>query len=135
MHLGVGNTRLRLVLSLSRARKDHLHGEDLKGRAVLCDSTGRVQSYPLLRGTVEDRQGRGISLGLGPHDYTFPGLWLDTISELIWDGGSTLRGQASLIRVGAGGSIRMSSTDLETGHPIPFVLHPAGASGQTCTAP
>jgi hypothetical protein len=129
------NTRLRLVLSLSRYRTDHWHGEDLRGQVVLCDSTGRVQSYPLARGTVEDRQGRRSVLSLWPpNPDEIPGLRPERI-VLIWDGGTTLRGQAELGRVEAGGIIRMLSADPETGHPIPFLLHPAGATGQICTTP
>jgi hypothetical protein len=130
-----GKTRLRLVLSLARYRTDHLHGEDLRGQVVLCDSTGRAKSYPLARGTVEDPQGRRSVLSFWPpNPDEIPGLRPERI-VLIWDGGATLHGEAELGRVEAGGLIRTLPADLETGHPIAFLLHPAGATGQICTTP
>ncbi|SPF55853.1 hypothetical protein SBA4_750003 [Candidatus Sulfopaludibacter sp. SbA4] len=123
----VGGTRLRLVLSLwvnlARTKYD---GSDLHGRAVLYYSTGRVQSYPLWGG-VHDRQGQRTELHLLPLE-DIPGLRLAALTEMNWDGDTTLRGQAILIRGGADGSTSMTTAD----RPIPFVLQPTAVSG-TCT--
>ena len=124
---------MRLWLSLSlNPHRTNQDRTDLRGRIVLCDSTGRVQSYPLV-GVVKDRQGSRTEVRVpGPSHDDIPGLTLDTIIALNWDGGTTVRGQAGLIRVLPGGVIRMSSADPETGHTIPFLLHAAGAAEQTC---
>jgi hypothetical protein len=132
-----GNMRLRLVVSLTlnpnRSKQD---GTQLRGRVVLCDSTGRVQSYPLEYGVVKDRQGRSSELRIPGHaPDEAPGLRPDSVILLNWDGNSTIRGQIGLLRVLPGGIIRMSSADPETGHPIEFLLHRTRASKQTCTAP
>jgi hypothetical protein len=119
-----GNTRLKLVLSLGRGRGDR-EGPTLIGRALLCDPTGRVGSYPEVRGHV-DRRGRRSELFLGPHDYTFTGLWLATPIKLSWDGGTTLGVQARLIRVDTQGRPIGSSSDPAIEQPIPFLLGACG---------
>jgi hypothetical protein len=128
-----GNKRLRLWLSLSlNPNRTNQDRTDLRGRVVLCDSTGRVQSYPLV-GIVKDRQGSRAEVRVpGPSHDDIPGLTLDAIISLNWDGSTSLRAQTGLIRVLPGGVITTSSADPETGHPIPFLLHPGGASEQTC---
>jgi hypothetical protein len=131
-----GNARLKLAVSLSfnpdRSKQD---GTQLRGRVVLCDSSGRVQSYPLV-GVVKDRQGRRSQLRVpGPSHDDKPGLLLDTVILLNWDGGTTIQAQIGLIRVLPGGVMRMSSADPQTGHPVQFLLHPTGASKPACTVP
>ena len=123
----LGDTRLRLVISLSaNFARTKYDGADLHGRAILCDSIGRVQSYPLW-GQVEDRQGQRTELHLLPL-VDIPGLRLAALTAMNWDGGTALHGQAEFIHGGTDGSVTMSSAD----HPIPFVPHPTDNSG-ACT--
>jgi hypothetical protein len=121
-----GHIRLRLLLSFSLHTKTRYDGSDIKGQAILCDSTGRVQSYPLWA-VVTGRKGRTSEIHLSARD-NIPGLRLDSLSGVTWDGGDELRAQAALVRVLANGSIMMSSAD----RPIPFLLHSVG-SAQTCS--
>ena len=128
-----GNKRLRLFLSLvlnpHRSQQD---GTQLRGRVVLCDSSGRVQSYPLV-GVVKDRQGSRSEVRVSPpSEFDIPGLGLDALISLSWDGGVLLRAQTQLIRILPGHVITMSSADPETGHPIQFLLNPADTSEPAC---
>ena len=135
-----GNTRLRLVFSLSRVRGkfDWLGDDDsafnndreLSGRVMLCDSTGRVQSYPV-HGSVDDRHARRSVLSVSPPPDEIPGLRPARI-VLSWDGGTALHLQTELVHARVG-SVWSSSSEPETGRPISFLLHPS--AGQSCVVP
>jgi hypothetical protein len=124
-----GDVRLRLVLSLTRNRaSNRFDGADIKGQAVLCDSSGRVQSYSLWA-LVTDPRGHTVDvhlLSIGG----IPGLRLAALSDMTWDGGAVLRAKASLLHGNVGGSYTTYSTD----RPVPFLLHPVGDSAKACVA-
>lgn len=133
-----GDTRLRLAISLVRDKFDWINQGDsvdnhrsLSGRAMICDSTGRVQAYPIA-GLVEDKRGRNTMLTLSPPPNEVPGLRLTRVT-LNWDGGRELRAHAQLAHALPAGGTRTSSSDPLTGHEIAFILRAGG--GQTCTAP
>ncbi len=134
-----GNKRVRLVVSLSRDKFDWLSQGDsvdnhrtLSGQAMFCDSTGRVQAYSVA-GLVKDSHARSTLLNLSPPPDETPGL-RPTRIDLTWDGSTALSGKVHLAHAQPGGGTITSSSDAETGHPIPLLLRPATA-GQTCTPP
>jgi hypothetical protein len=131
----VGDTRLRLVLSLTHVDKSFFaagNGPDILGQAVLCDSTGRVQSYKI-EGQIDYEQGWIAMILVHPLPSQIPTFRVDRVIVLRWDGGSTVRAYAPLQRVAEGGDGRTSPPNPRTGPPTPFLLRP-NVSGQACTA-
>jgi len=135
-----GSARLKLTLVLTRDEFsffDYGDGDSqdshrsLSGRAMLCDSTGRRQSYSF-RGVVSDRRAEKTLLIFTPPPDEVPGLRPERM-QLRWDGGIKLSGEGELARALATGGTVISSADPVTGHAISFLFHPA--SDLACKTP
>jgi hypothetical protein len=132
-----GNTQIKLAIALTRDESDRVVGgntqdshRSLSGRAIICDSTGRAQSYSVA-GIVEDSRGREARLTFSPPAHETPGLRPGSM-KLTWNGGTTLNGQAELVHAKTEGETWFSSSDPETAHPVPFQLHSAASAVGTC---
>jgi hypothetical protein len=130
-----GKTRIALVITLARDEFDWISPGDsnddhrtIHGHAMMCDSTGRAQSYRL-SGLVRDSEARETQVTFLDPPHEIPGLRASHI-KLHWDG-STLQASASLVHVKERGGTWFSSSDPETGHPAAFVLH--RSSEEICT--
>jgi hypothetical protein len=135
-----GTTRLKMTLALKRDEVSFLEYGDgdtqdtnrtVSGQAMLCDSSGRRQCYPV-SGVVKDRRAAETLLIFSVPANEAPGLRPERM-RLSWDGRANLTGEAELAHALAGGGTRISSADPETGHAIAFQFHPAGDAG--CAAP
>ncbi len=135
-----GPVHLRMTVALKREAFSFFNygpgdSEDshrsLSGQAMLCDSTGRRQSYPVA-GTVKDRHAERTLLIFSPPQDETPGL-RPTRMLLSWDGAAGLAGDAELAHALAGGGTTISSSDPETGRPVRFEFKPA-ADG-ACSMP
>lgn len=134
-----GTSRLQFTLALKRDEFsffDYGDGDTqdnhrtVSGQAMLCDSSGRRQSYAV-SGVVKDRRAAKTLLIFTPPANETPGLRPERML-LSWDG-TDLTGEAELAHALAGGGTRISSSDPETGHPIAIQFHPV--SDAVCTAP
>lgn len=132
-----GNTQIRLAIALKRDASDRIVGgnahdshRSLAGRAIICDSTGRAQSYSVA-GIVEDSRGRQAQLTFAPPPHETPGLRPGSM-KLTWNGGATLNGQAELVHAKSEDGTWFSSSDPETAHAVPFQLHPASSTVGAC---
>jgi hypothetical protein len=135
-----GPARLRMTMTLERDKFsffDYGDGDtqdnhrSLSGQAMLCDSTGRRQSYSVA-GTVKDRHAERTLLIFSPPQDEVPGL-RPTRMLLSWDGRAGLAGDAELAHALPGGGTRISSSDPETGRPIRFEFKPTADGG--CSVP
>ena len=122
-----GGISLKLALRLKRDEFsffDYGDGDSednhrsLSGEAVLCDATGRRQSYAV-SGLVRDRHAQRTMLTFSAPPNEMPGLRPERI-DLTWDGTAALTGEAQLAHALPGGGTRISSSDPLTGRPVQF---------------
>jgi hypothetical protein len=94
---------------------------NVDGEARMCDEGGVVRVYTLW-GTVENRRGSALRMGLTPSPDPPPdGLSLSHLRG-TWDGADALAMQAS-VHLRRGASAISSSDDPDTGRDHPLALH------------